>query len=286
MSLAVHPRTWVEKLPALIPTHEIEASDRIHYVCRSVKIDWRGKIPDGYSVQRVDRGLMESDQVIFSEDIRDWMDFEQVWGSEENFYTKGVSFCMLHGREVVSWCTSDCVADGRIDVGIFTMSAYQRKGLGTIAVAATVETCLDHGFKAVGWHCNADNDGSWKTAERVGFERNREYTYYYYMYDPIDHLAELGWYYFKRGAYDKTVSYYEQVFTEREDNPDYYYHLAAVAYAALGNSPQAIKYLNEAVDHGWVHAEWTSQVEQFASLAGTPDWEAVLARMERGAKKG
>ena len=80
MSLAVHPRMWVEKLPELIPTHEIEANDRIHNVCRSVKIDWRGRIPDGYSVQRVERGLMESDQVIFSEDIRDWMDFEQVWG--------------------------------------------------------------------------------------------------------------------------------------------------------------------------------------------------------------
>ena len=34
---------------------------------------------------------------------------------------------------------------------------------------------------------------------------------------------------------------------------------------ALGNNRQAIKYLNEAVDHGWDHAEWTSQVEQFAS---------------------
>jgi len=92
MSLTVHPRTWVEKLPELISTHEIDANDRIHYFCRSVKIDWRGRIPDGYSVQRVERGLMESDQVSFSEDIRDWMDFEQVSGSEENFYTKGISF--------------------------------------------------------------------------------------------------------------------------------------------------------------------------------------------------
>jgi len=62
--------------------------------------------------------------------------------------------------------------------------------------------------------------------------------------------------------------------------------LAAVAYAALGNNRQAIKYLNEAVDHGWDHVEWTSQVEQFSNLAGTPEWDAVLERMERGAKKG
>ena len=284
MSLAVHPQSWAEKLPALIPTHEIEALDRFYYVCRSVKFDWRNHLPDGYSVKRVDREFLESDQVIFSEDIRDWMDFEQVWGSEEDFYTKGVSFCVLYENKVVSWCTSDCTAGERIDVGIFTLPAYRRQGLGTLVVAATTDYCLDYGFKTVGWHCNADNIGSWKTAERVGFERNREYTYYYYMYDQIDHLAELGWYNFKQGAYEKTVGYYEMVFSQREDNPDYYYHLAAVAYAALGNNRQAIKYLNEAVDHGWDRAEWTGQVEQFGNLKGTPEWEAVLARMERKSK--
>lgn len=30
--------------------------------------------------------------------------------------------------------------------------------------------------------------------------------------------------------------------------------------AALGNTDQALIYLNEAVDHGWKHAESTSQV--------------------------
>jgi len=67
------------------------------------------------------------------------------------------------------------VTDERIDSGIFTLPAFRRQGLGTFAVAATIGTCLDHGFKAVGWHCTADNDGSWKTAARVGFERTREY---------------------------------------------------------------------------------------------------------------
>jgi RimJ/RimL family protein N-acetyltransferase len=87
--------------------------------------------------------------------------------------------------------------------------------LAAVAVAATAEYCLGHGFSAVGWHCNAQNTGSWKTAEKVGFERGREYAYYYYMYDPVDHLAELGWYHYRRGEYAKTVQYYEQAFARR-----------------------------------------------------------------------
>ena len=280
MSLAVHPQTWVEKLPELIPTHEIEAIERYHYSCQSLKFKWRENVPNGFTIKRVDGEFLNSDQINFSEDIRDWMDFEQVWGSVESFLSKGVSFCVLHDNDVVSWCASDCVADCRIDIGIFTLPAYRRQGLGTLAVAATVEYCLKHDLKAIGWHCNAENVGSWKTAERVGFKRNRDYTYYYYIFDPIDHLAELGWYYFKRGYYEKTASYYEQVFSQREDSPDYYYHLAAAAWSALGDAKQAINYLNKAVDIGWRHVEWTKQVEQFQDLAGMPEWEAVLARMQ------
>ena len=149
-----------------------------------------------------------------------------------------------------------------------------------VAVAATVEHCLSSGFTAVGWHCEQDNVGSWKTAEKVGFGRNREYVYYYYIFDPADHLAQMGWSCFKRGEYERTMHFYQQVLSQRDENPDYYYHLAAAASAALGRKEQAFEYLNLAVEHGWSNAEATRQVEEFHSLHGTPQWEAVLRRMQ------
>jgi tetratricopeptide (TPR) repeat protein len=136
-------------------------------------------------------------------------------------------------------------------------------------------------FEAVGWHCNAQNIGSWRTAEKVGFERNWEYAYYYYMYDPIDHLAEMGWYYYRRRDYEKTVRYYEEVFRLRDENADYYYHLVASAWALLGNQKQALKYLRDAVDHGWTNAEWTEQQEEFEILHSSPDWNSLLAQMRQ-----
>jgi len=113
----------------------------------------------------------------------------------------------------------------------------------------------------------------------VGFERTREYLYYYYIFDPVDHLAQLGWSYFKYGEYQRTVEYFERVFAARQDHPDYYYNCAAEAWGALEDREMALKYLNLAVDHGWRELDYTNQVERFRFLRGTPEWEAVLARM-------
>lgn len=276
MSLAVYPEAWEALLPELIPTHEVEKIKRYHYLCRTVKLDWHKNIPEGYTVRRVDQTVLDA---AATDVVREWMDIEEVWWTVDKYLQHGISYAVLYEGEMVAWCTPDCVAGEQIDVGIMTHPAHRRRGLASIAAAATVEQCLNQGFSAVGWHCNAENVGSWKTAEKVGFERNLEYFYYYYMYDPIDHLAELGWYTYRHGEYDKTVDYYDQVFALRDENPDYYYHLTASAWALLGNGEKALFYLMAAVDHGWTQMEYTIQQEEFSILHDLPEWDALLTRM-------
>jgi RimJ/RimL family protein N-acetyltransferase len=278
MSLAVHPESWEAHLPELIPTHEVEKNERYHYLCRAVTFDWRQHVPEGYNVRRLDRALLDDSAICFPDPLRASLDVTETWWTMDHFLAKGVGFCVLEGREAVSWCMSDCAAGDRMDVGVVTHPSRRRQGLGAVVVAATVEHCLSHGFGAVGWHCNADNVASWRTAEKVGFERQRGYAYYYYMYDPVDHLAESGWYHYKRGQYARTVSYYEQVFALRAENPDYYYHLMASAWALLGDGKQALRYLQAAADHGWADLQWTSQQGEFAFLHGDPQWKELLER--------
>ena len=282
MSLAVHPQAWEQRLPEIIPTHDIEKLERLHYLCDELIYDWRKNVPKDFIVKKVDKYPLEDMGFELSEDMRDWFDVVEMWGSSEKFLEQGVSYCVLQSSKVIAWCTPDCTVGDRIDVGIFTEPIYRRMGLGALAVAATVDYCLSQGFTAVGWHCNADNIASRKTAEKVGFKLNRNYFYYYFMYDEVDHWAELGWYFFKKGEYQETTQYYERVFEAREDNPDYYYHLAALAWAALEDPEMALKYLNSAVDHGWMHSDWTRQQEAFSILHERPEWEAVLRRMELG----
>ncbi|MGD8587055.1 MAG: GNAT family N-acetyltransferase [Chloroflexota bacterium] len=279
MSLAVYPEAWEARLPELIPTHEVEKIESYHYLCREVGLDWRRQLPAGYTIRRFDRAMLDDPEIVFPAPLNEWRDFESNWWSVENFLVKGASCCVLYGSEVVSWCASDCSAGDRTEVGIITHPAHRRRGLAAVAGAATVEYCLERGFSAVGWHCSADNTPSWKTAEKAGFRRERSYWDYYYVYDPVDHLAELGWYHYKQGNYARTVDYYARVFAQRQDNPDYYYHLAASASALLGDGERALLYLQRAADQGWSRADYTRRQEEFGILHGREEWEAILAQM-------
>jgi RimJ/RimL family protein N-acetyltransferase len=46
-----------------------------------------------------------------------------------------------------------------------------------------VDHAFSLGLSLVGWQCPEDNLGSIRTAERVGFEKERDYTMYYVLLD-------------------------------------------------------------------------------------------------------
>jgi RimJ/RimL family protein N-acetyltransferase len=282
LSLAVHPEAWEARLPELIPTYDALKLPRYHYLCRRVALDWRSSLPDGYALRRIDRELLADPDLALSEGLAE-EEIEAYWGSVSHFLERGIGFCVLHGVDEVSHCTADCAAGTQVDVGVYSAPAHRRKGLAAAVVAATVEHCLSYGANQVGWHCNAENTGSWKTAERVGFERNREYVYYYYAYDRVEQWLELGWRRLRDGSYASAAHYYDQALAARDDHPEVYYHGAALAWAHLGEAERALAALSAAVDRGCPHAEWARQQPAFGPLHGRPEWERILARMAQGA---
>jgi RimJ/RimL family protein N-acetyltransferase len=284
LSLAVHPEAWEARLSELIPTYDALSLPRYHYLCRRVALDWQSSMPEGYTLRRIDRELLSNRDLALSEDLGE-EEIEAYWGSVAHFLERGIGFCVLDGGEEVSHCTADCAAGTQVDVGVYTAPAHRRKGLAATVVAATVEHCLSHGFRQVGWHCNVENAGSWKTAERVGFELNREYVYYYYAYDPVEQWLELGWRRLRDGNYASAAHYYEQALTARDDHPEVYYHGAALAWAHLGEADRALAMLGAAADRGCQHAEWARQQPAFRLLHGRPEWERVLARMSQAAER-
>ena len=280
ITLSVDPPTWESWLPDLIPTHEPDRLLRFHYQCKHLEYtDYRHHLPEGYTLHRIDRALADR----FSAVQDEWLDVEGSWGTVESFLAKGVGFWILHQDQVVARCTADCAAGNQIEVGVTTDPAHRRKGLATAATAATVEWCLQNGFTTVGWHCEHDNYGSWRTAEKVGFQRESEYPAFFYIFDPTDNLAQLGWSCYKRGEYARTTEYYEQVFSSREEHPYYYYICAAEAWGALQNPDMALKYLKLAAENGWAAYENTRQEELFECLHGMPEWYEVLALIKKNA---
>jgi GNAT superfamily N-acetyltransferase len=283
-TLAVHPSAWVDYLPELIPTHEVEASPRYQYLCTELDYAWRDRLPDGYTVHQIDRTFLDDNLFADPDGLIELEMIRIAWGDVDNYLEHGAGFIVEHGGAVVSFCTADCRSGDQIDIGVETSPSHRRKGLATIVTAATVEYCFQKGYRKVGWHCNQINVGSWKTAEKVGFKRQTEYTYYYYMTDPLDHLAELGWHYYQRGDYEKTRQYYERLFAARRDNPDYYYYLAASAWGELMNVEKATQYLLSAAEQGWFDLEHIKNDEDFRFLHGTSAWESILDRIEQNEK--
>lgn len=181
LCVIVHPGDWRAALPTLFAPHIPVEEKRRHYVCRDLGCDWRAGLPESYRVQRIDHRLLQDDCVMVPDHVTDWM--ENNWGSIDRFLQHGFGWVSMTGDEVVSWSLSDCVTGDRCEIGIHTAPAHRRRGLATITAAATVEHALDTGFSEVGWHCPEDNVGSIGTAEKVGFERERNYSAYYVFFE-------------------------------------------------------------------------------------------------------
>lgn len=175
---------WEPVLSEIAGGRRMQPVARRHYVCRQVQFNWRAHLEPRFHLRRIDADLLAEPGLSIPEHIPQWI--EGNWGSREAFFQHGLGFCLTAASQVVSWCVADCYLGSEIEIGIQTVPDYRRRGLAACVTAATVEHAFTVGFNRVGWHCNEDNTGSYKTAERVGFELERPYTQYLSVADPTN----------------------------------------------------------------------------------------------------
>jgi RimJ/RimL family protein N-acetyltransferase len=171
--LAVLTDGWQERLATILAPHLPVEVSRCHYVCRTVQHPWRSRLPESCAVHRIDRSLLDSPRLMVPDHVVSWM--ANNWATVDDFVERGFGFVTACRDEIVSWSLADCVSGDQCEIGIRTASGYRRRGLAAATAAATAEYALSHGFSKVGWHSPTDNLGSIATAERVGFQREREY---------------------------------------------------------------------------------------------------------------
>jgi RimJ/RimL family protein N-acetyltransferase len=162
---------WLSVAETIVPDLVLLKVPRRHYVYRGERPKLERNLPPGYRIAPIDAALLENQQV--PADVRDWMDGN--WGGAEGFLAHGFGAAAVHGETVVSWSLADCIVADRAEIGIHTASEHRRRGLATQVTAAAVAIALDRGLTEVGWHCNDDNEGSYRIAESVGFRLARRY---------------------------------------------------------------------------------------------------------------
>ena len=100
-----------------------------------------------------------------------------MWPSEERFYEQGFGVIALLAGEAIGWCTAEYVSRDWCGIGIEVVEGYEKRGVATAMTARFVKECLRRRIHPH-WECGADNLGSIRVAEKVGFERSEEATFW------------------------------------------------------------------------------------------------------------
>jgi RimJ/RimL family protein N-acetyltransferase len=292
VAIGFHPDSWKEKMPIIFQGRIPLTTARRHYVCTELKADrCIDHVPKGFQVQRLDEKLLRTPQLEIPEHVTSWM--KTNWGSISDYIKNGFGFCTLHDKKIVSWSIADCVSGNACEIGIHTREDYRRRGLATLTAAAAVDYSLSSGFRQVGWHCEEYNLGSIGVAEKVGFKLERKYIQYYACANEAHHLGETAQSHFRAKRYKEAIESYEKFFaTPPEELPKWFrqilpqelgthYFRVAYAHAAIGEDEGALKYLEKAVDNGWLYMDFLMSCKEFERMHETAAWNSILEKIRK-----
>ena len=192
-TLRYSPDGWDKLIPIILagcyPVREIRHF--YEFDTTQLEIERRLLIPEGFTLQEVNRSLLAQRHLDNLDKIIDEMQSER--SSVEDFLEKSFGFCLLReDQEIVSWCMSEYNCAARCEVGIATQKDYQRRGFATLTAAAVLEHALKNGMSRIGWHCYASNQPSIATALKVGFMKVCEYSEYWALTDKDAQMAVKG----------------------------------------------------------------------------------------------
>ncbi|MBI9043151.1 MAG: GNAT family N-acetyltransferase [Anaerolineaceae bacterium] len=266
---------WTGKLDNVFSNKDLPVLNGYgkYYTFDEKKMDWQSSLPDQFKVSRVDEIFLQHQE--FSNMPAVKQAITSNWISSEKYYSDGFGFCVQKEDEIISWCMADCVSGSQTEIGIYTDPKFRQKGLGSIAVAATLEYCLQNGLNHIGWHTWYENYGSMGTAIKTGFSMKKAYTFGVYFFDVLNNLGVQGILYLKDEQFIKALRCFNTVFSEIEPNSrDSFY--AACAYASISEQDLAWNYLQLAINKGWKDVGTLNRIRFLETLRYSPKWEFLL----------
>jgi GNAT superfamily N-acetyltransferase len=261
------PLHWAESLAVVLQgTYAVRTTRRSYTLNQLGLADWQNRIPDGFSMQRVDadllaKGLKNCDGVL--EGILD------EWITVDAFLDRGFGFCLVKGTEIVSWSLSDYVHGDRCEIGIQTDWHHRRRGYGTLTAAANASHAVGRGFSTIGWHCWDNNVGSIGVAEKVGFEKRADYDVF------INHWAAENITDMTQDEFRAFARSYEGELAAQRPSSGFPHIVTATAWALSGDMEGCFRHLHKAVDLGWLRS-----VDDLHQIWPEFFWDPDLDQME------
>ena len=99
------------------------------------------------------------------------------WNNKEDFMKNGVGFSLFYNSELASTAYSSYVHDNKLELGIETVEIFRKMGFAEIVCCALIDYCIENDYEPI-WSCKLSNIGSYKLAEKLGFEPILKTPYY------------------------------------------------------------------------------------------------------------
>jgi len=191
---ACDPGDWGECLDQVFDPFRPIWFPRYHFLALRALPNWRVRVPEGYVVEPLADDLLLRSGLVIPPDVaatlEKWRGLRRsdTLGGQFNDYGYVILDVRGDSPVIASWATVDFIANGRGDLGFFTQPEYRRQGLGVTVVSAALDAGFTRGLvQQVNWTCDADNDGSTRTAQKLGLERIADYQMAFWMLDEQRH---------------------------------------------------------------------------------------------------
>ncbi len=175
--------TWKQTLEQLFEKQETFSGWRQFYRLRAPSSPLSEPLPENITIGRIDESMvgdatLENRQLLIEEICSESP-------SLEHFFRQNFGFATQDGHKLVGWCLAEYHYQGRYELGIETIEAYQRKGIATHLASAVIRHAFAERATEIGWHCWATNKPSIATALKSGFEKVLDYPVYYCQYRQV-----------------------------------------------------------------------------------------------------
>lgn len=133
-------------------------------------------LPDGYTVEKIDRNLYENNYRNMNYIIRE---IDLSYGSWDKFLKNGYGYAAIKNGEIAARAVVTFNYGGKANISVDTVQNHRNKGLSSYIVNKTIEEALRRNETPV-WDCDEDNIPSVKTALKCGFSFIREDNIYWF----------------------------------------------------------------------------------------------------------
>jgi len=99
------------------------------------------------------------------------------WNNSEEFMANGAGYSLFYEESLAAMAFSSAVDSNTLELGIETIEQFRGKSFAYKVCSALIDYCLERGLEPV-WACKLTNIGSYKLAQKLGFEEVLNTPYY------------------------------------------------------------------------------------------------------------